>query len=271
MIIRNDLRTSSTIIPQEINATILRVGGTNIFNEPMYRLVLAEDRIQRAAGAWTIWKPGTSLDERSGLGIRDIQKMLLQYREVMEAAQAACSKFEVDRLQKQLGGQLDEFINGRLQAGKPLSVERGMKDIPVYNFTGFILEKWKPADTFGTPMEWTRFRFEGQAALGPYPTYGAYELISGPTPYMPTSEQVETAIRREARELNERSVSPQERVLKMMQEIEAIEEAEARETHRNIDAAYKETSVLMNRISLGAGKVRQELANKAGLDGHYGN
>lgn len=271
MIHRHDFLTAPTEVPKALKATLLRVGGKNIYSEPMYRLCLAQDRIKQAAGAWTIWKPGTSLDDKSGLGIREIQQMLIQYRNVMEAAELACSKHEQDRLQQELGGTLNELIAAKMVAGTPLAVNRGMADIPIYNCEGWIIEKWKPAHTFGPPDEWYAFRFEGQAALGPYPQHGEYEICAGPTPYQPSAQQLEEAIRETERIIDERPASAAERLVKTMADIERHQALQDRETHNLVESIYKDSAPLMNRISLGAGKVRTQLALAAGVKEHVGN
>jgi hypothetical protein len=271
MITRHDFRSAPTEVPQALQETLLRVGGKNIHKEAMYRLCLAQDRTRRCAGAWAQWKPGTSLDERSGLGIKELQRMLRNYKILIEVAIDAMPRHDFDVFQKQLNDRLDEHIKALAVPKAPNSVERGMMDIPIYNFEGWILEKWKPAHTFGSQDEWYAFRFEGKAALGPYPIHGEYELCAGPTPYQPSSEQLETAIHEEIRKAEARPTSARERMVQTMLDIERQQEAQDRETQNQVEAAYKDASVLMNRLSLGAGKVRTELALKAGITEHYGN
>lgn len=249
MILRNDIRQSSTVIPKALRETILRVGGTNIFDEPMFRLLLAEDRTIKAAGAWNVWPKGTSVEDRGGLGISNIQKMIKQ----------GCSTAEIN-----------EYVQGRTSV-TPITVVRGMVDRPLYQFGGFVLEKWKPAESFGSPVDWYAFRFEGEPALGPYPTHGDYELCAGPTPYMPTSAEVEEAIRRTYKEIEDRPSTPMARMSQMLSQMEAAEETQAKEQHAVIDAKYKEDKMLYKTVSLGAGRARNVLAEGVGIKEHYGN
>jgi hypothetical protein len=147
-----------------------------------------------------------------------------------------------------------------------------MKDIELYPFEGWVLEKWKPAESFGAPADWEAYRFGGENALGPYPVFGEYELVAGPTPYMPTAAQLEEAIRHDFRNIQSKPKSARERVCLLMAKIEQRQKAKAREQANHAEAFRKDgPASLRNRLSLGAGRVIQELATEAGLEGHYGN
>ena len=218
-------------------------------------------------------RPGTSIDEKSGLGIKRVQAMIRNYRaHRRDGRLATLSRHEADTLCSKLGDRLNEHIEANWQNREhPDSVQCGMMDISIYNMTGWILEKWKPAHTFGPVEEWYSFRFQGQAALGSYPIHGEYEFCAGPTPYQPSAEQLENAIHEEIRKAEARPTSARERMVQTMLDIERQQEAQDHETQNQVEAAYKDASVLMNRLSLGAGKVRTELALKAGITEHYGN
>jgi hypothetical protein len=270
MIVRNDLLPSNTVIPKELKETILRVGGKTPFGEPMYRLILAECRTVKAAGLWNIWG-AVPVSDRGSLGIKEAQELIrqgqLKLDEMMENGDSVSDLINAAKKQRE---EVQELIASKM-AAHPEKVIRGMVDRPLYAFTGFVLEKWKPAESFGTPVEWYSFRFEGEAALGPYPTYGDYELVAGPTPYMPTSAQIEEAIRHEFHVLENRPRSTQARMSQILAQVEAAQAADEREQFNKIEAMCKETMPLFRTLSLGAGRVRQELADKAGLKGNFGN
>lgn len=249
MIVRNDLRPDRTTIPKALQDTIIRVGGRNIFDEPLYRLIRAEDHITKAAGLWNIWAKGLSIDDRGGMGIKEAIAMM----------ERGCDWKDVA-----------EFMH-TYRPATPERVVRGMVDRPVYPYTGFIIEKWKGPETFGSPEDWNRFIFEGEPSLGPYPTYGEYELCAGPTPYMPSAEGIEEAIRKSWRQVEDKPRNPQVRVSQHMKEIEMALEAQNREQANKIQSLMKEDSLLYKTVSLGAGRVIQERAKKAGLTGHWGN
>ena len=83
MIVRNDLKPNAAVVPEHLKDAILRVGGKNPYDEPLYRLLLAQDRITRAAGEWAIWADSVPAEDRGSLGIDDIQRMTTQMNEVI--------------------------------------------------------------------------------------------------------------------------------------------------------------------------------------------
>lgn len=249
MIIRNDLRPDSTIVPKALQEVIIRVGGRNIYDEPLFRLIRAEDHIVKNAGAWNIFQKGLSIDERGGLGIKQVIEMLTRGCTLQEVA---------------------EFMRTWSPAN-PIRVITGMMERPVYVFNGFIIEKWQPAHTFGSPEDWNALTFMGEPALGPYPHEGAYELMAGPTPYMPSPEEIENAIRHSWRQIEEKPRNPQVRLAQRMKDIQLALDIQERERVNKITSLLKEDTLLYKTISLGAGRVIQERAKKAGLTGHWGN
>ena len=251
-IVRNDLLPSNVTIPKDTLRAIKRVGGVNPFGEPMFRLILAECRVIRSAGSWNQWSKNVPVEDRGGLGIKHVIQMLKD----------GCSAQEIN-----------EYVNSRT-AAQPEKTIVGMVDRRLYQYQGFILEKWKPAITFGSPDDWYSYRFQGEAALGPYPTYGDYELCAGPTPYLPTQEECIEAIQRTFREIDERPSSPQARMSQMLAAMEEQEKALQRETENKIEAGLKEDAMIYKTISsTGAGRARQELAKQAGVPDniHCGN
>ena len=248
-IVRNDILPSTTTIPKDLQAAILRAGGKNPFGEPMFRLLLAETRIVKAAGAWKIWSEGLTVDERGGLGIKQVQQMLKEGRTTEE---------------------INEYVQEQMNR-HPDRVVTGMIDRPLYQFKGFIIEKWKPAITFGSPDEWYSYKFNGEPALGPYPTYGDYELCAGPTPYMPSAAQCVDAIQQTFKEIDERPSTASGRLAQMLQAEDAYEKALEKENFDKVENILKEDKMLYKTSSLAAGRARNELAEKAGITEHYGN
>lgn len=238
--IRNDLLPTTAVIPKETREALRRVGGLNPFREPLYRLILAEQRITKASGDWTIWDDAVSLDDRGGIN----------FKKVFALAQS---------------GATDEEIEAALTPASPKRVDRGIADVALYANEGFLLEKWKPASSFGSPASWP-------ASLGPYPQYGDYEDIAGPTPYLPTISELERAIRLNMQNVENQLTSRRDRYLRLLN-ISALREAASKKRRLAIveDFVKDGPASLRNRLSLGAGRVIQDLATKAGLVGHYGN
>ena len=201
-ITRKDLRAAATLPPKQLREALGRFGGLNPYNEPMYRLVLAEDRLQTAAGNWCIWNPTMSQDDKCGLSVADIQTMLREYKEFVAVASMTQPRHEWEKLEKELAGTIDEFLTAKLRTpAHPDKVVTGMIQLPAYNCKGWILEKWRTAESCGSQADWYQFQFEGQAALGPYPHHGEYSLFAGPTPIRPTFKECQEAIRREMRQI----------------------------------------------------------------------
>jgi hypothetical protein len=247
MIIRHDLRPS-VIIPEELQNILLFSGGVNQYQESLYRLCLAQDRVSMAAGAWAQWG-NTKVADRGDLGIKEAQAML-QRGELPEA--------------------IGEYMESKLGEG-PQSIIEGMVSVLEYPFAGFILEKWRPPEYFGTPDEWYSFTFRGEPSLGPYPSEGGYDICAGPTPYMPTGEQLRQAIAQDYRRIQSRPASARERLHMRMRAQEAhLEQQKAEENQRIMDV-LKDTEQTCKTLSLSAGINRQALADAAGLKGHYGN
>lgn len=273
MLTRNDLRSSITI-PENLQECLLRVGGLNPYAEPKFRLCLAEDRYTKAHGTWNIWPDSATLDDRSGLGINEAQQILSEGQAVIERMQSAGASDEAIKKVSDLIGEEINVLFSDAGNKRPLKTTEGMnEDVPVYQFEGFILEKWKPAHCFGSPAQWNAYTFRGEAALGPYPQHGDYELIAGPTPYMPTETQLEERVREHTHKLTERPGSPATRVKQLLDKMEMRRQEKVRALKNLVESFVKDGTLGKSRstISLGAGRIRQELADKAGLKGHYGN
>lgn len=272
-IVRNDILPSLNNIPKSLQEQITRVGGQNPFGEPMFRLVLAESRVRRACGAWNQWRKGSSVDDRYGLGIKQMKQLAEEgQRRLDNLAANGASEETLIRVARHIAQEIEEFT--RLHKPEmPESTFVGMADVPAYTYKGFILEKWKPADCFGPPDVWYSYRFNGESALGPYPTYGDYELCAGPTPYLPTAQECIDAIKDTFRTLDERPTSPQARMSQMLAAMEEQQKAIDRETENRIEDGFKEDSMIYKTVSLSAGRARNVLAKAAGVPDstHCGN
>jgi hypothetical protein len=269
-ILRHDLKPNGTTIPKTVKLALAKFGGRNPYGEAIYRLIRAEDRIIKAPGEWNIWPEHLSVEDRGGLAIDVLQKALMQHRAKIEHALVHDNLQDVEKAAKRFNHEFEELLQSRLNAA-PLSTVRGMMEVELYPYDGFILEKWHPASHYGSPDEWNRLTFDGMPAAGPYPEYGDYELLAGPTPYMPTIAQLEDAIRQNFRDVQTRPRSSKERVRLLLEKAEQATIQKDKDIRSRADAFRKDTGALMNRLSLGAGRVRQQLADKTGLKGHYGN
>lgn len=271
MIIRHDLRPDATAIPKELNDACLELGGTNPYGEPMYRVIRAEDRITQAAGEWNIWAEEMPIEERGNLGIADMQKRMFQFRTLVEEAEReGFTQDEIRKITAQMNDTLDGMMQDRLRQC-PRRITRGFEDVPLYPCDGWIVEKWRPASHYGAPGNWEDFKFDGLNALGRYPHNGEYEICAGPSPYLPTKRDIEDAIRMDLKKIHDRPQRPRQRVLMMLQKLEQRQQLKERERKNRIESILKDSpATLHNRLSLGAGRVIQELADKVGMKGHHG-
>lgn len=239
----------------------------------MYRLLLAETRTIKASGIWNIWASNLSANERTGLGI-DLVKQLIEkgQRELVRAYEAGVDPKELRDLETKQTREIKGMLHMGWLGNKPEKVVVGMVDRKLYTFSGWIIEKWKPAATWGNPADWYGYTFQGECAIGEFPHYGEYELCAGPTPKMPSATQVEDAIRQDFREIDRRPANANQRVVQLMEGFEREYKRRQNEAINRVLDLAKEDSPLMNRLSLGAGLVRQEMAKRAGLEGgDYGN
>ena len=244
---RYDLLPSLTVIPQELQDTILRVGGKNLYDEPMYRLIPAESHVRIACGVWFIWPADSKPEDRGSTRIQEVLDLLKE-------------------------GATEEAIEEVLCRPNctPLRVEYGRRQMREYgDMQGFVLEKWKPATDFGPPEEWNKYQFMGEAQLGPYPQYGLYELVAGPTPHLPTSEDLDIAIRREYRVILAKPHSAKQRAMESINDREAHKDAAFKKMQDDIFAYVKDGPAgLYNRLSLGADRDINDLSKRAGVKGH---
>jgi hypothetical protein len=272
MIIRRDLRPNPTVTPKELQAAAAKIGGKNPFGEPMYRIIRAEERITLAAGEWNIWADEVPVEDRGDLGIGLMQRRLVEHRQVIEAAiKSGFSEAEIKKITAEMTDDLDGMITDKLRLC-PVKIIRGMDEVGLYPYEGWIIEKWRPASSFGLLSEWEAFRFDGSNALGPYPHNGEYELCAGPTPLLPTKRDIEDAIRTDMKNIEERPQRARDRVARMLEKLEQRQKQKERDRRNQIDGQVSDgPGSLHKTLSLGAGRVIQDLATKAGMKGHYGS
>jgi|GEM_PF-1671163 len=164
MIHRDDLHITHTT-PKAIADFCKKLGGKNPYGEPMLRVCIAQDRYMKVGGEHKIWRKGSSLADRGGYVEGVGTKHSVGFRESSE---------------------------------KPIAVETGLREVPAYpNIEGWILERWYPANLVapGGQEAWERFGTMrgGVAELGPYPEFGLYDIIAGPTAHVPEISALQMA------------------------------------------------------------------------------
>lgn len=154
---------------------------------------------------------------------------------------------------------------------KPDKVETGWKMVPEWGLAGWVLEKWFAPETVNRAV-WEDARSEdGTPMMGPYPDKGYYFMLAGPWEQMPTLADLRLAIAMHIRTEEER---PQEYQQLLLQRIHAETEAKERaykEALDNLGHFYEsEVEPVMRGTSLGAGRIRNDLAAQVGDFAQHG-
>lgn len=246
---RTGVRKGMPYVPYALKHAILRTGGMNLYREPLFRVVRAEDRFISIAGEWSIWAENIPVGERGSLGMKEAQAMVKRQRRPEEIV---------------------EYLQANMRKG-PERMIRGYVDRPKYGMVGWILEKWKPAESWGSPADWYAYQFEGVCALGPYPARGDYEHVAGPTPYQPSIADIKRAIQENFRDCDDRPLSAAVRLQQIMDQMELEKAAKEKALYDRLDAQVQDSPVTIcgNKVSLGARRVMNELQENIGIRSQY--
>lgn len=220
--------------PSSIRAELGRYGGLTPYHKANWRLVLAQDRLVRRGGVFTTMPSG------------DVAVMEVDPR-----------TFEVHRREV-----------------KAERVETGYKDVPKYPCKGWILERWFPAHMAGmSRSEWEAVKSSDGTTpmMGPYPSEGFYFMLAGPFETMPEIGDLRQAISMHLREETERPTSYQQVLLELIHEDTDREEKAYQKQLADLAHFYEESvEPVLRGTSLGAGRIRNELAASMGDHSHQG-
>jgi hypothetical protein len=249
-IFRNDVRPDGRA-PEFIREAILRIGGITPYMEPMYRLIVAESRFLKCDGTWTDWPDYVPVPERGGL----IQE---------KAKDQDGTDILVTRQNDQIALRTVREIREFHYYGNPEKDEKAKK--------GWVLERWLPAHCFGSREQWNRtLRMPDDEPMMPYPQFGDYEFIDGPCNELPGIEVLRSQIAFTERNLEKRGGNPETR---MRERVNAAEREHEKARNKYVEDAYlylRDKTKPIWGSSLAAGRLREELARKAGLRIHVGN
>lgn len=208
--------------PRALRDRLRKFGGLNPYGEPNWRVVLAQHCTQICGGIFHNFEDGE-------LSI------------------------------------VDEGPDGKLfqRELNPTSVEHhSFIETPKYPHEGWILELWQPAHRWGSREWWESQKAEdGMTPLmGPYPERGDYFMLAGPWNEAPEISDVENAIAQyrqaQANRPNNLAAHLQQRLKE--QNEKKLQEREAR-AQRYIELLEKEIKPLMQSVSLGAQRLRNQL------------
>jgi hypothetical protein len=229
--------------PKELTEYLASVGGKNIYGEPNYRLVWAGNVMRKEGGLWSDWPENASLAERGGLLFGPDGELAPSTLKPIRTVD------EVRLVHKYIDNSTGEALEG------------------------WIVERWYPAHLYGNPDQWYSHRAPGSIhpILGPYPDRGMYENCS--------QEQLELPTKSELLELVQHVESLRENVEGSVAARVAKRIALYENMHDKRQAKRKQEALLKIRdrmsavwgSSLGAGRLRNEIAERAGLTSHVGN
>lgn len=257
---RDDFRGASLDIPRDLQDACLRFGGKNPYDEPFYRLVIAESRVMKVGGNFVDWDENIPVEEREGI----LRMSVDCAPEPMYA--------KVGKRRRRVGTRTSKEVMLPSEA-KPLRTVMEIREVQKYpNHTGIILERWFPPSCFGTRTEWESHTTpNGLPLLGPYPETGSYELVSDASNVMPSISKLRDVISFWERNHQNRGETPEARRRKRINDAERkVEQREAKLRQEIVEKLSEGKGILLG-TSLAAGRMRQELARKAGLKGHFGN
>lgn len=230
--------------PLDIQEALVRFGGKNYLGEPMYRLVVAESVYEKRGGAWHDWDENLSIAQRGGVNF-------------------------VDRKEVSGGG-----IILVPEMYKPTRVEVGVREVKKYpHLHGWVLERWMPTSYFGTQDDWYAKVVPGTSIplLGPYPDKGDYKLASDPRTDLLSVGELQKAIQAsEALRLKYATSTKGDIAQRAADALFDYEETMRKEREEQEYTLRDSLSVLMG-TSLGAGRHRNMLAQRAGITSHEGN
>ncbi|HEV2709147.1 MAG TPA: hypothetical protein VGU67_02940 [Edaphobacter sp.] len=209
---------------------------------PMFRLVHSEYVLEKIGGEWTDWDESIAVEDRGRLSA------------------------------------IVDLDGNAMAMNRPMRTVVEVRTVPKYSHLdppGWILERWFPAHKFGSPELYAENVVPGTSIprLGPYPHEGAYVMLTGPFPEIPSISFLEDFIG------YHQSIT--EAI--MDQDIEAYikkrcydrEQAEEKKRTAGVRDSYDKMMDASKSIlfgsSLAAGRLRSEAAEKHGIRSHVGN
>ena len=146
-------------------------------------------------------------------------------------------------------------------------------EVAKYPCDGWIIERWFPADAWGTPEDWKSHRSEDGSVMmkGEFPSRGDYFMVGGPFPTIPELGDLECAISMHHQAMNQRPSNYRAHFKQVL-----LDEETAREKRREkleADLAYirkNELVPVLRSGSLAAQRFRNQLNESIGDRSHLG-
>lgn len=264
--------------PRNYRQFLRDFGGVNPYGEANYRLVRAEHVLITLGNLWTDWPEGTPIEEQDGLIFSDETTLVETFAKIKES----------NLTLKQLVEMPKEMLPSSTKPLRRVAEMRTVKRYP--NITGWMLQHWDPPELYGSREKWEGPHVPGFPNLpmcGPYPERGRYEQTNCWTTIedgqlrvhsvflreLPPFDKLEDAMlaRERKREAN-RNVANQDWVrLIAVNEVMQIYEDERRKFREFVRLYCKDKTKHLFGSSLESGRMRNEMAARAGITGHVGN
>lgn len=227
--------------PEKYVKELTRHGGTTPYGDPLFRLILCGQRTIKQAFLWEDWPDDVPYEQRHGIVTNP------------ETGKPVETQW------------------------RPITSRIEMREVVYYHDQDpneWVLERWWPP--FESPQAWYAPErcMNGNPDLpksGPYPTHGAYLFCAGTFPEAPEFGFLADMIsmwnqRREAMEQDAEKYAKQQ--------VDAAEWNHAQRREKavaNMEAHVRDLLSPITTMSLGAGRWRQQMAERAGFRSHIGN
>lgn len=135
--------------PSYLSDLLTRIGGTNHYDEPHFRLVWAQDRKTPSGGVWIDWLPGTSLKDRNQSKGRKPWRRSLEVRMIPRYGPAIGWALERWVPAKAYGSREKWYAPSVIGGTMILADPQGVQRIPSqgsypsrgdYEYTGFLYQ-----------------------------------------------------------------------------------------------------------------------------------
>jgi hypothetical protein len=209
---------------------------------PMFRVVHSEFVYEQIGGEWSDWDESIPYDDR---------------------------------------GKLSNIVDvdGKpMPLTKPLRTVTEIRTIPKYvnlEEQGWILERWFPPHKFGSPEEHYSHVVPGTSVpkLGPYPDRGAYVMLTGPFPEVPSIDFLQDFIGYH-QSITE-AIMDQDVEAYIKQRVydreKAAEKKQKEGVQASTDRMMDHAKGILLGTSLAAGRLRSRAAERMGIRSHVGN
>jgi hypothetical protein len=154
------------------------------------------------------------------------------------------------------------------------SMTSGTLDLPKYDCAdGWIVERWFPASTWGTPEQWASQKAEDGSRLlcEEYPSRGRYWMMMGPFDHIPDLGDLENAIAMHTESMNNQPTNYDAYFRQVMRDEECARQKAKEKLIADLNYRRKNELVpVLKSTSLGAQRFRNQLTAQAGLSEHLG-